>query len=327
MRPKPFARRALGALAFLVFALTAAAGAAQAHEVRFIASYGNNANLCTRDAPCLTLQRGINSTPAGGELIILDSGDYGNNGTINKSITISAVGVSAALGAGITIDATDATVVLRGLRLNGSGSLYNGSGSNGIDIITGSVVHVHIDDCEIDGFDIGINVNTESYPTLSIANSVVRNNFVDGLSFRTGTPGQLVVDHSRFEHNGVYGIVIEGGGASITRTVATGNAVGFKVQFAKANISWTTAEDNRSDGYDSSAAGHMTLEQSVARGNARYGLNVSQNSGTAVVSGSTFTNNGTGIFQRFGTIFTRGNNTVSGNATDVSGTLMPLGGT
>jgi hypothetical protein len=71
----------------------------------------------------------------------------------------------------------------------------------------------------------------------------------------------------------------------------------------------------------------MTLEQSVARGNARYGLNVSQNSGTAVVSGSTFTNNGTGIFQRFGTIFTRGNNTVSGNATDVSGTLMPLGGT
>ena len=316
-----FVRSTMGAVASLILGL-AFANDVQAHEVRFVASYGSNTNLCTRDAPCATLQRGINRTPAGGELIILDSGDYGNNGTINKSITISAVGVTATLGGGMTIDATDATVVLRGLRLNGEGV-----GGNGIDIVTGATVHVHIDHCEIDGYDVGINVNTEAYPTLSVANSVVRNNGTYGLYFRTGTPGQLIVDHSRFEHNDGNGIRIEGGGASITRTVAAGNGlIGFIVSFgAKANISWTTAEHNGFDGYSSS--GHMTLEQSVARGNARYGLVVSQSPGTAVVSGSAFTNNGTGIFQEFGTILSRGNNTVSGNTTDVSGSLTPLGGT
>ena len=47
--------------------------AAEAAVTRFGASSGNDANACTRAAPCRTLQRGINVTPVGGELVVLDS--------------------------------------------------------------------------------------------------------------------------------------------------------------------------------------------------------------------------------------------------------------
>jgi nitrous oxidase accessory protein NosD len=303
------------ALALPMFALTAAAGTAQAHEVRFIASYGNNANLCTRAAPCLTLQRGINRTPAGGELIILDSGDYGNNGTIRRSITISAIGVSATLGGPITIDNADATVVLRGLRLNGAGADANADG-----IYINAAASVHIENCEIQGFGSdGIQADAE----LFVFGSVSRNNGGTGLVFGTGGP--LVVDNSRFERNGVNGLSVLGSEATITRTIVSGNQDGITlINSPKVNVTWTTAEHNDRYGYYVTGESEMTLEQSVARGNLT-GLQVA--SGTARISSSVVTNNGTGIsVGSTATLLTRVNNTVSGNTTNVSGTVTPLGG-
>src|SRR5262245_45321422 len=60
---------------------------AHAQAVRFIGSTGNEANNCTRQAPCLTLQRGIDETPDRGVLQVLDGGAYGA-GTIIRSITV-----------------------------------------------------------------------------------------------------------------------------------------------------------------------------------------------------------------------------------------------
>ena len=72
--------------------------AVQAQTVRYVASNGLNSNDCTREAPCRPLQRGIKKTPDGGEIQILDSGTYGNAVRIDRSITVSAVGVSATVG-------------------------------------------------------------------------------------------------------------------------------------------------------------------------------------------------------------------------------------
>src|SRR3954462_14410423 len=81
---------------------------AQAAVTRFISFTGNDANTCARTTPCRTLQRGVDSTPEGGELKILDPG--GTRGSapadIARSITISADGFSATLA---------------GVRINGSG--------------------------------------------------------------------------------------------------------------------------------------------------------------------------------------------------------------
>jgi hypothetical protein len=303
-------RRVTAALTLLTIGLVAAAGdTARAHEVRFVASYGSG-NLCTREAPCASLQRGINRTPAGGELIILDSGDFGNSAVIDKSITVSAVGVSATLGGGITIDATDATVVLRGLRLNGAGSA-----GNGIDITSGAAGQIYIEDGEIQGFAYGIHVNSGAYPTLVVAKTVARNNSSTGLHFQTGSPGRLIVDNSRFENNGGDGIEVRAAEASITRAILSGNASsGVRVTFnGKANVTWTTAEHNAGSGYAVDGSGQMTLEQSVARGNAD-GVRASAGSGsqaTVRISNSVVTNNGADLAAAgSSTLLSRGNNTI-----------------
>src|SRR5688572_21662357 len=96
---------------------------------RFVSTTGNDANPCTTPATaCRTLQRGIDSSPTGSVLTVLDSGPYGNVATIAKSITISAVGVTAALtnpaagSTAITINGAGIKVVLQGLLLSGGGT-------------------------------------------------------------------------------------------------------------------------------------------------------------------------------------------------------------
>jgi hypothetical protein len=320
----PGIRRALIALGcFVIIAAASASDNAEAHTVRFVASNGDDANNCTRDAPCLTLQRGIDRTPAGSELIILDSGDFdtgddGGGATINKSITISAAGVSATIRRSITVNNPEATVVLRGLRLSGTSTAFDG-----VSIIEAAAVHV--EDCDIQRFGYGIAANTSAYPMLFISGSVLHNNGVGGLSFATGSPGRLVVDNSRFEHNLGNGLLISTAEATITRTIVSGNGLGGIAHTGgKANVTWTTAEHNGGSGYAVSS-GQMTLEQSVARGNA-IGLHVT-GSGTARISTSVVTNNITGVSVESGaTLLTRQNSTISGNTTNVSGVLTLLAG-
>ncbi len=108
-----------------------------ADNIRYISSTGNNANACTLSAPCRSLQRGINVTPANGELRILNSGDYGLNAAIARSITITGNGHTVILGNPITINQANATVVLRGFTLDGQRTV-----ANGINIANAATVHV-----------------------------------------------------------------------------------------------------------------------------------------------------------------------------------------
>jgi hypothetical protein len=315
---------ALGPVIFTVSILAADVG--QAHSVRFIASTGSDANNCTRATPCLTLQRGIDRTAPGSELIVLDSGDFGSGAAIDKSITISAVGVSATLGGGITINSADATVVLRGLRLNGGGA-------SGTGVRINNAAAVHILGCEIQNFaGAGIAVQTAVNVNLFVSDTVVRNNSFDGLFFATGPNGALAVYNSRFERNGINssysGVKINSGGARISRSLTTMNfSDGIRVVGGTVNINWTTAADNGGSGFLVSGSGAMTVEQSVVRGNSLYGVRVAQTTSTGVLSSSVVTNNGFGLSIAVGNrLWTRSNNTVSGNATDVSGMLQPFAG-
>src|SRR5438132_11676432 len=86
----------------------------------------DDANPCSRTAPCKTFAGAISKTAAGGEINCLDPAGYGAV-TITKSITIECHhtegGILAASVNGIIINAaaTD-KIVLRGLDINGAGS-------------------------------------------------------------------------------------------------------------------------------------------------------------------------------------------------------------
>src|SRR5712671_2311110 len=97
----------------------------------WVSGVGDDANPCSRTAPCKTFAGAISKTAAGGEIDALDPAGFGAV-TITKAITIDGGGgqvasvlVSGTNGIVVAAGAAD-VVTLRNLRFNGIGTGLNG---------------------------------------------------------------------------------------------------------------------------------------------------------------------------------------------------------
>src|SRR5262249_24915490 len=122
----------------------------------WVSGVGDDANPCSRTAPCKTFAGAISKTAPGGEIDALDPGGFGAL-TITKSITLDGGGgqVASVLVAGtngivVQAGATD-IVIIRNLRLDGLlGSGNANAGFNGIRFLSGAALI--IESCDIFGF-------------------------------------------------------------------------------------------------------------------------------------------------------------------------------
>lgn len=166
-----FARTPLIALAFTFIATGAYAQATRT----WVSGVGDDANPCSRTAPCRTFAGAISKTAAHGEISVLDSGSYGAV-TITKSITLSGVGslagiLASASANAVTINAAETDlVVLRDLQLNGIGS-----GGEGIRLLSAGT-QVVVSNVSVQGFNKGIHTATTATGNLSVANSTLSDN-------------------------------------------------------------------------------------------------------------------------------------------------------
>src|SRR6188508_960576 len=91
----------------------------------WVSGVGDDANPCSRTAPCKTFAGAISKTAVAGEIDCLDSGGFGAV-TITKSITIDCGYTGGILSAGTTgvivnattPSATASVVILRNLSIN-----------------------------------------------------------------------------------------------------------------------------------------------------------------------------------------------------------------
>ena len=171
------------AIAIFMFAF---ASMAQAQASRtWVSGVGDDANPCSRTAPCKTFAGAISKTAACGEIDALDPGGFGAV-TITKSITIDGTGtfasILASLTTGIIINAASTDVItIRGISINGFCN-----GIRGMNILQAKTVN--IEDCVIFRFaNEGILVNESSDMALNIKNSVIRDNAGDGISTVTSS--------------------------------------------------------------------------------------------------------------------------------------------
>jgi hypothetical protein len=143
----------------------------------WVSGVGDDANPCSRTAPCKTFPGAMSKTAAGGEIDCLDPGGFGGV-TINKSLTIKCQYTEG----GVLVSGTNAIVVnaaatdkitLRGLDINGLAPANNSL--TGVKVL--GAASVHIIDSEIYGFKAGVAVvpNTGS-PRVVVANSHIHNN-------------------------------------------------------------------------------------------------------------------------------------------------------
>lgn len=125
----------------------------------WVSGVGDDANPCSRTAPCKTFAGAISKTAAGGEIDALDDGGFGAV-TITKSITINGGGHLAgilAAGAGVngvTVNAgPNDVVVLRGLTFTGVQGAQNA-------VRYMAARYLVVEDSTIEGFISGINMIT-----------------------------------------------------------------------------------------------------------------------------------------------------------------------
>lgn len=147
---------------------------AQAQATRtWVSGVGDDANPCSRTAPCKTFAGAISKTAAGGEISALDPGGFGTV-TITKAITLNGDGTLAGILAagtnGIVVNAgPNDKVVIRNLSINGVGT-----GINGIRFLKAK--ELTIDQCSIDGFTgNAVDVNLSATGSVLIKNSYISN--------------------------------------------------------------------------------------------------------------------------------------------------------
>jgi hypothetical protein len=172
------------------------ASVASAQATRtWVSGVGDDANPCSRTAPCKTFAGAISKTAAGGEINALDPGGFGGV-TITKSITINGTGTLAGLlvsgtnGISINAAATD-SVVLKGLQVTNVGA----TAVTGIRVLSAKAVVV--DDVIVQGFGTGIEVAAGN---VIVNNSIIIRNSQFGVNAKAGT---LSVDNSLLANNNV----------------------------------------------------------------------------------------------------------------------------
>src|SRR6266487_4234031 len=134
-------RFTLNTLAAAIFVLTVTSMANAQATRTWVSGVGDDANPCSRTAPCKTFPGAISKTAAGGEIDCLDPGGFGGV-TITKNMTIDCdSGAGGILGAGgvngVVINGANILVTLRNLGINGGRT-----GLRGINVIQAFAVHL-----------------------------------------------------------------------------------------------------------------------------------------------------------------------------------------
>ena len=222
--------------ALALFVLTSSFAFGQATRT-WVSGVGDDANPCSRTAPCKTFAGAISKTAPGGEIDALDPGGFGAL-TITKSITLDGGGgqVASVLVAGtngivVAAGSTD-VVIIRNLRLDGLlGGGNANAGLNGIRFISGK--YLSIENCDIFGFNNnGIDLENNQNSTVRVKNTTSTNNAGKGL-FATTSSGtiKVSVDNSYFSGDG-HGVWADANSqVTVSRSVADGNSgLGFIAQ-------------------------------------------------------------------------------------------------
>ena len=299
-------------MAALAVGLLSAAGPANAQATRtWVSGVGDDANPCSRTAPCQTFAGAFGKTSAGGEIDCLDPGGFGSL-TITHAISIICDGASnggITVGnesVGVSLDAGPAdTVVLSGLDFEG-----NGVGVFGIVFNAGQALYVR--NCVIRNLlNDGIIVDTlQTTPaSLYVDNTTIVNasspgNLDAGIYIVPQSSGPESVTINRTQvAGGSFGIVADG-------TEGTGKITGVvRDSVVSGNVQNGITVSNSLSPNISLLVDNVTVTNNGNNGLAANGANAGM-----IVSNSTISGNGGGLHEAHaGVIDSYGNNRVNAN--------------
>lgn len=267
--------------------LIAFAAFANAQATRtWMSGVGDDANPCSRTAPCKTFQGTISKTASNGEINVIDPGGFGAV-TITKSITLDGspfmAGVLVSGTNGIVINAPGAQITLRNLVIDGLTT-----GLQGIRILNADAVFV--ENCQIFGFSRGIS-DERTTGELSVSNSILKNNIETNGYLIAGSAVKTIYDSNQIKSGGQFGLWFLSGKVVVRNCVISANA--------DAGI--------LSDGTATVEVDGGTISQN------KFGISNVSATSVVRVGGASITMNKIGLTIGAGAIDSYGNNRIVGN--------------
>jgi hypothetical protein len=287
----------------------------------WVSGVGDDANPCSRTAPCKTFAGAISKTAPFGEINCLDPGGFGAL-TITKSIIVSCeIGTAGVLVSGtngivVSVASTD-VVYLRGLDFEGlttglSGILFIGAGT------------LHVEHCLIRNFNsasagMGISVATNGPAKLYVSDTYVTDNGTGniggGIVIRpTAAGANAVLKDVHVENNAAVGVKVDSTAGTGTVNLSLVNSV-----VAGSGNSNVAAFTTPGEG----TANVMIYGSSISAG--VVGLHSDGATTTMRVGGSDIFGNVTGVtIANGGQLLSYGNNQFDGNSSNGTMTTIPL---
>lgn len=330
-------RLILNSLAVITLSLTIASFTQAQSQRAYVAIEGSDGNPCARTSPCRTISQALSVVASGGEVIILDSGDY-DPFKVTKAVTVEAPpGVNAAV-AGNSDDAVAVLagasdmVVIRGLHISITGRSV--AMLAGIGFSTGGALHV--ENCVIQGlgnlppgnFASNSAIAFSGSGLLFVKDSIMRNSNT-GVDLFPHSMGIAVatLDGCRMENNGTGLRVGYDAAATVRNSIVIENLGGFSVapninnpsKAAKLAVENCLITANgigiEASNYIGNAVGHANISNSIVTNN-QTGIFAYPN-GIIAVENTTITHNKAGLKHLdSGRLFTAGNNKLLLNETD-----------
>jgi len=269
----------------------------------WVSGVGDDANPCSRTAPCKTFAGAISKTAAGGEINVLDPGGFGAV-TITKSITISSIGFEA----GVLVTGTDGIVIaagptdtvwLRGLDIFSIGTAAL-TDNRGIKFLSGAMLTV--ENCTIKGFPKrGISIESSTPGAKAfITNTLVLDQTNNGIVIDPpSVTNTAVLDRVRVINSTALGLGVNPGGL--------------------AYVTNSNFSHNGSAGVFATGTAKLTLDSNLISDN---GIGVSLASGgLARMSNNDVVGNTVGFSTAGGTLNSFGDNHTTGNTDNVQPTV------
>jgi len=285
-------------LAAVAVAAFVASPAANAQATRtWVSGVGDDANPCSRTAPCKTFAGAISKTVDGGIINVIDPGGFGAV-TITKSITIDGYGAQAGILASgtnaVNVNGAGIKVTLRNLSIEGS----PGTGLVGINFFQGA--QLNVENCRIFGFRSGnataIRVTVGGASEVLVKDTSITDSGF-GLHLETSASQLLAtLDNVRIENVTFNGVETAGAGQVF------------------AVIKHSTINNNNLDGIRAATAGSVI---NVVDSSLSFNNGVSVNAAVAGarirISNNVIVNNATGLGIAAGAVIeTAGNNHIAG---------------
>jgi hypothetical protein len=295
----------LAVLTLMALAVVPAVHAQPVHaQARtWVSGVGNDANPCSRIAPCKTFAGAISKTTAGGEISVLDPGDFGPV-TIDKSITINGDGTLASIlalnttGIVVNVGRFD-NVIIRNVSINGAGT-----GIDGVRYRFGG--RLTLENVTINGFrqSFGDAVDASLVPNSTaprgelLMNNVTITNCANGVRLEaTPDPFQATLVQATLDN---------------VRIQASGSAV-MALSNAQVTIKHSNLSHNNSGAvFTGAATAVINVEDSVL---AHNNTGVFAAAGRIRISDNAIVNNFVGIHIEAGAfVESAGNNRIDGNS-------------